>query len=137
MYKKSIIWIIPVLSFIVGCSSKSANLHSKEELKVYPAVKIAEKDTLLNVPYVADIQAQKNVELRNRAEGVLEKIYIREGQYVAEGQLLFKIGDSDLQIEYAKSDAAFKSALAEAKVAEVEVARVATLVDKKVIGQTE
>ncbi len=137
MMRKSIFSILPLLVLLAACNSKSANKKSADDERIYPAVKVAEKDTLLNVPYVADIQAQKNVELRSRTEGVLEKIFIKEGQYVSEGQLLFKISDSDLQIEKSRAEAAYNSALADAKVAEVEVDRVQILVEKKVITQTE
>ena len=131
-------WIY-ILSAAVLLSSCGNDRSAKTEDKatVYPVFHPRQKDTILNIPYVADIQAYKNVEVHARIEGVLEKIYIKEGQAVRKGQLLFKINDSELQIERTKADAAYKSALADARVAQVEVERVQTLVDKKIITKTE
>lgn len=128
---------MPGVLALTACNNDPKQHATAAEQKVYPALKVSKKDTLLNIAYVADIQAQKNVELRNRTEGILEKIFIKEGQYVSEGQLLFKISDSDLVIERSRVEAAYNSALADARVAEVEVARVQVLVEKKVITQTE
>ena len=122
---------------VAGCSDSKMNQQQDDEARNYPVMRVAEKDTLLNIPYVADIQAHRNVELRNRTEGILERIYITEGQQVSEGQLLFKISDSELKIEWKKAEAAYNSAVADARVAEVEVERVEKLVGKNVVSETE
>lgn len=136
MIKKvfNIVW--PAVLLFSACKEIQHTDISNTE-KEYPIFEIHTKDTLLNIPYVADIQAYKNVELRSRIEGVLEKIHIKEGEQVKKGQLLFKINESELRIELSKAEAAYKSANADAKVAEVEVDRVQTLVENKIITKTE
>ncbi|MCH5684182.1 efflux RND transporter periplasmic adaptor subunit [Niabella sp. W65] len=115
-------------------SQEKAN---KDQNKAYPVMTITKRDTTLSIPYVADIQAGKNVEIHSRIDGILKKIYIKEGQHVKKGQLLFKINDSELRIELNKAAAAYKSAVADARVAQVEVERVQTLVAKGIIAKTE
>jgi membrane fusion protein (multidrug efflux system) len=131
--------ILPILSVCIlfaACKDDKNNEKPKAE-RSFPVLQLTERDTVLHIPYVADIQANKNVEVHSRTEGILEKIYITEGQHVKKGQLLFKINDSELQIELSKATASYNSAAADAKVAAVEVDRVQTLVDKKIITQTE
>jgi membrane fusion protein, multidrug efflux system len=70
-------------------------------------------------------------------QGYLEQILIDEGQDVKKGQPLFKINDEEYQAELNRARASIKSAMAEAKVAEMEVERVKLLVDKGIITKTE
>lgn len=121
----------------ISCNNAPAADNAPNEIKKIPVVNIIKKDTLLPVEYVADIQAVRNIEIRPRTAGILEKIYIREGQSVHANQLLFKINDSELQIDLSRANAVYHSALAEQKVTEVELERVKTLVDKKVVPLSE
>ncbi|NBC28334.1 MAG: efflux RND transporter periplasmic adaptor subunit [Bacteroidetes bacterium] len=57
------------------------------------------------------ILADEEVELSAEASGIVTGIFIDEGSYVDEGELLLKINDSELQAE--KQRAAFRLALAE------------------------
>ncbi|MCD2423098.1 efflux RND transporter periplasmic adaptor subunit [Niabella pedocola] len=125
-----------LITTIVACHSNSQE-NSISGNKEYPVVTLRPRDTTLAIPYVANIQAGRNIEIHPRMDGLLDKIYIKEGQQVRKGQPLFKINDSELRIELNKAAAAYKSAIADAKVAQVEVERVQMLVDKKVITKTE
>jgi len=137
MYKYSILSSVLVSSLLFSCSSSSSNSASEEAIKEIPVTTLSQKDTLLSVQYVTDIQALKNVEIHSRIAGTLEHVYVKEGQVVTKNQLLFKISDSELQIELNRARAAYNSSLADAKVAQVEVSRVQVLVDKKVISSSE
>jgi membrane fusion protein (multidrug efflux system) len=105
--------------------------------KVLPVTRIAARDTVLLHEYVGDIQAVRNVEIRARVSGFLDKIYVDEGQEVRKGQPLFGINDEEYRAELAKARANRQSAIAEAKTAELELDRVRLLVNKKVISKTE
>ena len=94
-------------------------------------------DTSLHQHYVADIQAVKNVEIRARVNGFLEKIYVDEGKPVKKGQLLFQISNKEFSNELNKAKANVASARAAARIAELEMERVKVLVDKKVIAKSE
>lgn len=136
MNRKSILIAWALMPVLIACNNPK-DKPKENEIKTLPVYVVSSRDTVVDVPYVADIQANRNVEVHSRTEGLLEKIYIREGQQVNKGQLLFKINDSELQIELSKATAAYNSAKADAKVAQVEAERVQTLVDKKVITKTE
>ncbi|MBL7760320.1 MAG: efflux RND transporter periplasmic adaptor subunit [Sediminibacterium sp.] len=124
---------IPVL---FSCSGKGGN---KDAVSVpeLPVIEVVVKDTTLNSEYVSDIQALKNVEIRTRVGGFLEKIFVDEGHEVKKGQPLFQLNDQELKTEVARAKANVSSALADAKAAELEVDRTRILVEKNIISKTE
>ncbi|ANH80303.1 hypothetical protein A8C56_04310 [Niabella ginsenosidivorans] len=134
---KNYIFYTIVISVIVAACQGNSRENGGHGNKEYPILTVHPRDTLLAIPYVANIQAGRNIEIHPRVDGLLNKIYIKEGQYVRKGQLLFKINDSELQIALNKAMAAYKSAMADAKVAQLEVDRVQTLVNKNVITKPE
>jgi membrane fusion protein, multidrug efflux system len=119
-----------------ACESKEKN-NTAELVPSLPVVEVVQKDTVLQTDYVADIQAVKNVEVRARVQGFLEKIFVDEGHEVKKGQPMFQINDLEFKTELAKAKAAVSSAMAEAKAAELELGRTKILVEKNVIAQTE
>jgi membrane fusion protein (multidrug efflux system) len=94
-------------------------------------------DTVFSKEYVAEIQSVQNVELRARVKGFIEKIHVDEGQSVQAGQLLFTVSSQEFREELLKANAMFKSAVAESKVAEVELKTTKTLVEKNIVSATE
>lgn len=135
---KNIILPLAISAVVLNaCNSSDQTNKQTDNSKIVPITQIIKKDTLLSVEYVADIQSVKNVEIHSRVSGILEKIFIKEGQVVKAGQPLFKINDSELQIQLSRAAAAYNSALAEAKVAKVELDRVQTLVERKVVQASE
>ncbi len=138
---KAHIWIVAIVAssaVAVGITGCTANGQADSTVKeILPVTKLVTRDTLLNNEYVTDIQAVRNVEIRARVPGYLEKILVDEGQEVKKGQPLFRINDAEYKAELAKSKANLNSAIAEAKTQELEASRVKILVDKKVISATE
>jgi membrane fusion protein (multidrug efflux system) len=120
-----------------GCVTKGEKTNSTDNLTTYPVVQLALTDTILHKNYVADIEAVRNVEIRARVNGFLNKIYVDEGQHVQQGQMLFSLNDEEYRTELARAKAALSSAIADSKTAQLEQQRVQLLVDKKVIAKTE
>jgi membrane fusion protein (multidrug efflux system) len=121
---------------MAGCSANSQDKKNQDTLQL-PVITLTQKDTVLQKAYVADIQALKNVELRSRLKGFLEKIYVDEGMHVRKGQVLFKINDEEYRVALSKAKAALSNAKADALATKLEVDRVRMLVDKKVISPSE
>lgn len=120
--------------FADSSSSKLAATITKDKFTVtHPIV----MDTAYTTDYVADIQAVQHVELKAKVDGYLEKIHVDEGQVVKKGQLLFSISNQQYEAELLKATAQLKSAIAEAKTAEVELKNVTELVEKNVISETQ
>jgi membrane fusion protein (multidrug efflux system) len=118
-----------------GCYSTVAKNDTPEA--TFPVITVSSIDTTLEKEYVTQVQSVKNVEIRSLAHGIIQKIYVDEGQYVQEGQLLFQLNSAKYKTEVEKTEALVGSAVAESRAAEVEVRRVKTLSDKNIISKTE
>ena len=131
------VWLAILSLLLGGCSQGKLTKTPTGEVQTLPVTEIVARDTTIHRSYVADVQAVRNVELRARVQGFLEKIYVDEGQAVKKGQRLFKLNEEEYQAELAKAKANLKSAIAEAKAAKLEVERLRVLVDKNVIAASE
>ena len=123
------------LGFMTACNN--ANSNKAEKNKEVPVLKITQKDTMISNNYVADIQAKKNIEIRTRIAGIIEHIYVNEGQFVKKGQRLFKTNDAELQMDLNKATASLKQAEADIKIAEIEVSQLQSLYNKDFIASNE
>ncbi|MFB6306736.1 MAG: efflux RND transporter periplasmic adaptor subunit, partial [Flavobacteriales bacterium] len=110
-------------------SEHSGNEHSKSEeqgkLLVTNPVK---KDTFLTKKYVCQIHARRHIDIKALEKGYIEKINVNEGQYVHEGQLMFKILPRVYKAEV-------QEAKAEVKSAEIEYKNTRSLADSNIVSQ--
>jgi membrane fusion protein (multidrug efflux system) len=128
---------VAFLSFFVLVSCGEKAKKKSNALKELPVYKVTLKDTIVSNRFVADVHAKNNVEIHVRIPGLLDKVFVSEGQKVKKGQLLFKISDLELQIQKLKAQAVLKSATADLRIATVELEQAQTLFDKKVIADKE
>ena len=119
------------------CSEGQPATAAAPDPPTLPVTKIEARDTVIYRSYVADVQALRNVELRARVPGFLEKIYADEGKTVTKGQLLFKISQEEYAAELAKAKANLQNAIAQTKASELEVDRLRVLVNKNVLAASE
>ena len=121
----------------VGCTVQSKENAEQAIAKTVPVTAVTKLDTVIYNEYIADIQAVKNVELRSRLAGFLDKIYVEEGAAVKKGQVLFKINDQEYKAEFAKAEANLNNAIADAKTVKLEKARTKILVDNNIVSKTD
>ena len=88
------------------------------------------KDVVTTQPYVCQIHSRNHIEVRALEGGYLEQIFVKEGQAVKKGDLLFKI----LPVLY---QAKLDSDLAEANLAEIELQNTEKLFEQKIVAQPE
>lgn len=124
---------------ITSCTPKNEVDKKVEAPKAdtHQVVKPIVKDAPYSSEYVAEIQSVKYVEVRSKVKGYIEKIYVDEGQRVKAGQPLFTLNFLDFEKEVQKANAAYKSATADLKVAEVELTNVKILVAKNIVSKAE
>lgn len=94
-------------------------------------------DTIFSKEYIAQISSLQNVEIRTHVKGFIEKIHVDEGKPVEAGQILFTLGGREFKENLLKANAQYKSAIAELKVAEVELKNTKTLAEKNIVSSSE
>ncbi len=87
--------------------------------------------------YVGQTQGSKDVEVRARVTGIIEKRLYQEGSFVKAGQTLFIIDARQYQAQVNAANADLARAQAQKAQADRELARLKPLAERKAIGQKE
>lgn len=119
-----------LLSFVALTSCKQEQAEQAKPVMPYKVVEIAKSNTTLMSEYPTTLEGIVDVEIRAKVDGYIEKIFVDEGQEVKKGQILFK-----LETETATQDAA--AAKARVDAAQVEVNRLAPLVERNIISDVQ
>lgn len=125
------------LAFVLVLTSCASISSPKKVTDSFPVTHPIYIDTLYTTDYVTEINSIQNIELRARVKGYIEGIYVDEGQFVKTGQVLFKIGSQLYQEELLQAKAMVKSAIAEAKTAELDYQNVDILVEKNIVSASQ
>jgi membrane fusion protein, multidrug efflux system len=116
-----------VLLFNTSCKQEE---KEKEEKTTFLVTNPIKKDTVVTKDYVCQIQSIRHIELRALEKGYLQKIYVDEGQFVKQGQVLFQIMPNMYQAE-------MQRAKAEANFAQIEYNNTKRLADSDVVAPNE
>ncbi|HEX7951739.1 MAG TPA: efflux RND transporter periplasmic adaptor subunit [Burkholderiales bacterium] len=100
-------------------------------------VVVRPRDLPVTLEYVAQISGVREVEVRPRVSGILEKWNFTEGGKVAAGQSLFTIDPAPFRAALAKADADLVSAQASYDQAKRNAARLRPLYEAKAVSQKE
>jgi len=87
--------------------------------------------------YPGNIEGIVNVDIKAQVTGYLETIYVKEGDYVSQGQSLFKIKADVFNEQVNNAQAALKSALANQATAKIEVEKIKPLVEGNVVSKMQ
>ncbi|XZE34858.1 efflux RND transporter periplasmic adaptor subunit [Pirellulaceae bacterium SH501] len=110
-------------------SEHEASEHGHHTHKII-ATESVSRDVVSTQSYVCQIHSCRHIEVRALERGYLEEIFIREGQQVQQGDVLFRILPPVYQ---AKLD----TDIAEAKLVQIELANAKRLFDQKVVSAQE
>lgn len=122
---------------IVSCNiSNGADKDDSNVLRL-PAIEIDTTTAYITKDYMASIEGKVNVELRPQVEGILQEIYVDEGDFVQAGQALFKIDGSAYTEIYNNALANENVEKAKLKNAKLEMDRLKPLIDNEVIAPVQ
>jgi len=122
---------------LASCTATSEENKSTAYAKAVPVSRLVQMDTVIYKEYIADIQSQRNVELRSRLAGFLSGIHVDEGAHVKKGQILFSLNDEEYKTDLAQAQAALNRSKAEETKVTLELERTRKLVDKEIVSRTE
>jgi membrane fusion protein (multidrug efflux system) len=130
MKKTYIISTLLSAIFFVSCGKKEEQAMPPAGPVPYPVMTIQKQDATVWQEYPANLEGQQNVEIRPKVNGFIQKIYVDEGQVVRRGQVLFKLETQTLNQDASAAKAAVRAA-------QVEVDRLAPLVERGIISNVQ
>jgi membrane fusion protein (multidrug efflux system) len=128
---------VAIAALVVACGpAPQGGFHGFPPAAVTTLV-LQPKTLPVSYEYVGQTAGSKEVEVRARVTGILEKRLFAEGAPVKAGQPLFLIDPKPLEAQAAAADAEVARARAQLTQAEREVARLKPLAERRAIGQKE
>ncbi|MEH6658114.1 efflux RND transporter periplasmic adaptor subunit [Leeuwenhoekiella marinoflava] len=100
-----------------------------------PVISLKETSAAKNFEYVGSIEGVESVEIRPQVDGILEEIYVDEGEFVTKGQPLFKVNSQPYMEDYKNAVANVNLEKAKLEKAQSDVERLQPLIDNEVISE--
>jgi membrane fusion protein (multidrug efflux system) len=123
--------IIMIMSLIALFTTTGCHHEKEEEEKdKFTGTNPLRMDTMITREYVCQIHAIQHIELRAMERGYLQEIFVDEGKFIKEGQMMFQI----MPLLY---KAEMQKAQAEADFAQIEYRNTQSLADSNVVSQNE
>ncbi|MCS7228638.1 MAG: efflux RND transporter periplasmic adaptor subunit [Candidatus Kryptonium sp.] len=105
-------FLITMLTIIHGCASKNENQKTNDPIDEAVPVKVAKaikRDYDIVLEYAGTVEPYQKARVGAQMSGTIEKIYVKEGDFVREGQILVQMNTQQLtqakiQFELAESD---------------------------------
>ncbi len=125
---------------ILTCLTLSFGFYGCEEAEVenegiaLPVLTLKEESAAISYNYLGSIEGVENVQIRPQVEGILEKIYVDEGQYVNKGDALFKINSQPYMEDLKNALANVDLEKARLRKAQTEIDRLRPLIENEVIS---
>ena len=132
-----VVSLLLALALLAGCSKGPPQGGFAMPPAQVTTLTVAPKDFPAAFEYVGQTQGSKDVEVRARVTGIIEKRLYQEGAPVKAGQPLFNIDPKLYAAQVAAANADLTRALAQKAQADRERARLVPLAERKAIGQKE
>lgn len=124
-----------LLSLLVSCNDGVQEEFSEPEN--YELLAVDSQDYTVNTEYPASIKGNQDIRIIPRVEGYLLGVFVKEGDHVKVGQLLFRIDDATYRAAVESAKANVQMMTAALDKAQLEYNGKKTLHDKKVISDFE
>ena len=134
--KIRVLLITITISFLmVSCQNKAQ--EEKNEPETHELLTVTAQDYTLETEYPASIQGNQDIKIIPRVEGHLMGVYVKEGERVREGQLLFRLDDATYRAAVESANANVQMMTATLNRAQLEYNGKKTLRQKEVISELE
>ena len=133
----STLGIALVCAFLLnGCKKEKASVATAQTVEV-TAVKVEPRTVPITFEWIAQTESSRQVEIRARVEGILEKRVYREGSLVHEGEVMFEMERKPFEARLALAKAELGEQEARLANARQTLARVNDLSQKKVVSRQD
>lgn len=130
--------ILIALIGVAGCTSEPDQAGGGQGWAPPVTVTTAQKsDVVVEQDYAGRVRGAREVEVRTRVQGILEKRLFQEGQKVTQGTPLFRIDPKPFEVALQAALAEQQSAEADLRQAEREWQRIARLYEQNAVSRRE
>jgi membrane fusion protein (multidrug efflux system) len=127
--------IVGLTAVLAGCS-KEAPAPAAQPLQV-TAVSVTPRDTPVSFEFVAQTESSRQVEIRARVDGFLDKRLYTEGNMVRSGQPLFQMDRKPFEAALQSTQGQLEQQRAKLEVAEANLRRVRPLAARNAVSKKE
>ena len=124
-----------IAMIFVSCSQDKQNRPADGMIKDYSVLTLTPKTVTIHNNFPATIEGQQVIEIRPMISGYIQEIYVKEGDHVRKGQMLFKIKNPQYEQDVITAQASINSADAEVNAAKIEIEKVRPLVEKQIVSE--
>ena len=125
---------------VAGCGKKEgaqAQQGAAPPPMPVAVVKVSQQKVPVSLEAVGQAEGSREVEIRARVSGILEKRLFQEGASVPAGTTLFQIDPATYELAVQQARAAVQQERVKRELAEVELKRLAPLAEEKAVAQRE
>lgn len=133
---KKLLTVAAIAAMLVSCGGSDQGKLGFGDNE-YAVRTIGTSDASLQSTYPATFKGVQDVEIRPKVAGFITKIYVREGQQVSAGQMLFEIDNATYKAAVNQMRAAVVSAESSLNTAELTYENSKKLFENNVIGDFE
>src|SRR3954471_15172620 len=132
-----------LLAVLVAACTQGDAKQQKADAKAAPAavpvtvIEVAPRDVPVSFEAVGRTEGSREVQVRARVAGILEKQLYTEGDSVKAGAVLFQIERAPFEIELAQARGNLAQEVSRAELATKEFERLKGLADRRAISQKE
>lgn len=132
------LWLpgVAVLTILLFGCGKTAGPPPPAPLEV-TAVTVTPKDTPVEFEFVAQTQSSREVEIRARVDGFLDKRLYTEGDMVRSGQPMFQMDKKPFEAALLSAEGQLEQQKARLQVAKANLLRVKPLAEKNAVSKKE
>jgi membrane fusion protein, multidrug efflux system len=118
----------------VGCKKQETSVATTQTIEV-TAVKVEPRDVPITFEYLAQTESSRQIEIRARVAGILEKRVYKEGAVVKEGQVMFEMERKPFEVKLDEAKAELGVQEARLANARQTLERVQGLSEKSVVSR--
>ncbi|HEX7015787.1 MAG TPA: efflux RND transporter periplasmic adaptor subunit [Cyclobacteriaceae bacterium] len=129
---------IALFTSLESCTpSSGGSVEWQQPVQALPVLTVSSSSATTFKEFSASLEGSKDIEVRARVEGYIDKIYVDEGAFVKKGQLLFKINDQPFAERLNNAKANLAAAKANLANAEINVSKLTPLVENNVVSDIQ
>ena len=136
MFMKKLMGFVALATLLVSCGGGSQGKPDFSDNE-YAVRTIGASDANLESSYPATFKGMQDVEIRPKVSGFITKIYVKEGQQVGAGQVLFTVDNVTYKAAVNQAQAAVTAAQSQLNTAKLTYDNALKLHEKNVIGDYE